>query len=157
METEQLQRAIETILFAAGEPVPISRLAFALETDPSDIEKAGDALADDYAFQRRGIRILKLDRAYQMVSSGEMADFVTKAGLPAGGADHHRLLPAGHQGHGGADPGGGQLLFRGGAAEQEADCRGRTVERSRAAHSVSDHGGFFADFWHLLFAGAAAN
>ena len=78
METEQLQRAIETILFAAGEPVPISRLAFALETDPSDIEKAGDALADDYAFQRRGIRILKLDRAYQMVSSGEMADFVTK-------------------------------------------------------------------------------
>ena len=79
METEQLQRAIEAILFAAGEPVPISRLAFALETDPSDIEKAGDALADDYAFQRRGIRILKLDKAYQMVSSGEMADFVTKA------------------------------------------------------------------------------
>lgn len=79
METEQLQRAIEAILFAAGEPVPISRLAFALETDPLDIEKAGDALADDYAFQRRGIRILKLDKAYQMVSSGEMADFVTKA------------------------------------------------------------------------------
>lgn len=79
METEQLQRAIEAILFAAGEPVPISRLAFALETDPSDIEKAGDTLADDYAFQRRGIRILKLDKAYQMVSSGEMADFVTKA------------------------------------------------------------------------------
>lgn len=79
METEQLQRAIEAILFAAGEPVPISRLAFALETDPSDIEKVGDALADDYAFQRRGIRILKLDKAYQMVSSGEMADFVTKA------------------------------------------------------------------------------
>ena len=79
METEQLQRAIEAILFAAGEPVPISRLAFALETDSSDIEKAGDALADDYAFQRRGIRILKLDKAYQMVSSGEMADFVTKA------------------------------------------------------------------------------
>lgn len=79
METEQLQRAIEAILFAAGEPVPIQRLAFALETDPSDIEMAGDALADDYAFQRRGIRILKLDKAYQMVSSGEMADFVTKA------------------------------------------------------------------------------
>ena len=34
METEQLQRAIEAILFAAGEPVPNSRLAFALETDP---------------------------------------------------------------------------------------------------------------------------
>jgi len=37
------------------------------------------ALADDYAFQRRGIRILKLEKGYQMVSSGEQADFVTKA------------------------------------------------------------------------------
>ena len=79
METEELQRAMEAILFAAGEVVPIQRLAFALETDPAEIEQAGDALAGVYAFQRRGIRILKLDKGYQMVSSGEMADYVTKA------------------------------------------------------------------------------
>ncbi|MDO5400461.1 MAG: SMC-Scp complex subunit ScpB [Eubacteriales bacterium] len=79
METEQLQRAIEAILFAAGERMDIARLAFALETDPSDIEKAADALADQYAFDRRGIRILKLEKGYQMVSSGEMADYITKA------------------------------------------------------------------------------
>jgi len=79
MEAEQLQRAIEAILFAAGERIDISRLAFALETDPSDIEAAADALADEYAFQRRGIRILKLEKGYQMVSSGEMAEYVTKA------------------------------------------------------------------------------
>ena len=79
METEQLQRAIEAIVFAAGEPITIQRLAFALETDPSEIEQAADALADDYAYQRRGVRILKLDKAYQMVSSGEMAEYVTKA------------------------------------------------------------------------------
>ena len=34
---------------------------------------------DSLAFERRGIRILKLDKGYQMVSSGEMADYVTKA------------------------------------------------------------------------------
>lgn len=79
MELEQLQRAIEAILFAAGERIEISRLAAALETDPSEIEKAADALADQLAFDRRGIRILKLERGYQMVSSGEMADYVTKA------------------------------------------------------------------------------
>lgn len=79
MEPEQLQRAIEAILFAAGERIEISRLAAALETDPSDIEKATDALADQLAFDRRGIRILKLERGYQMVSSGEMADYITKA------------------------------------------------------------------------------
>lgn len=78
MELEQLQRAIEAILFAAGERVDLSRLAQVLETDPSEIEKAADDLANLYAYERRGIRILKLEKGYQMVSSGEMADFVTK-------------------------------------------------------------------------------
>ena len=78
MELEELQRAIEAILFAAGERIDISRLAAALETDESDIEKAADAMADQWAFERRGIRILKLEKGYQMVSSGEMADYVTK-------------------------------------------------------------------------------
>lgn len=79
MEETQLQRAIEAILFASGERVDISRLAFALEVDPDEVEKAADALADSWAFARRGIRILKLEKGYQMVSSGEMAEYVTKA------------------------------------------------------------------------------
>ena len=79
MEFEQLQRAIEAILFAAGERVEVSRLAMALETDENEIITAADSLADTLAFDRRGIRILKLDSGYQMVSSGEMADYVTKA------------------------------------------------------------------------------
>ena len=79
MEQTELQRAIEAILFAAGERVEISRLAMALETDEADIVDAADALADTLAFERRGIRILKLDKGYQMVSSGEMADYITKA------------------------------------------------------------------------------
>ena len=79
MELEQLQRAIEAILFAAGERVEASRLAMALETDVKEVIAAADALADEMAFARRGIRVLKLEKGYQMVSSGEMADFVTKA------------------------------------------------------------------------------
>ena len=79
MDQTELQRAIEAILFAAGERIEISRLALALETDEDDIERAADALANALAFERRGIRILKLEKGYQMVSSGEMADYVTKA------------------------------------------------------------------------------
>lgn len=79
MERIELQRAIEAILFAAGERIEISRLAQVLETDVSEIVSCTDELADKLAFERRGIRILKLENGYQMVSSGEMADFVTKA------------------------------------------------------------------------------
>ena len=78
MEQTELQRAIEAILFAAGEPVEAARMAATLETDMNEICKAADAMADQWAFQRRGIRIVKLEDAYQMVSSGEMADYVTK-------------------------------------------------------------------------------
>ena len=79
MEQIELQRAVEAILFASGERVEISRLAVVLETDEKDIIEAVDALADMLAFDRRGIRILRLEDGYQMVSSGEMADYVTKA------------------------------------------------------------------------------
>lgn len=79
MDQTELQRAIEAILFAAGERVETARLSMALETDDDEIVAAANALADTYAFERRGIRILRLDNGYQMVSSGEMADFVTKA------------------------------------------------------------------------------
>ena len=79
MEQIELQRAIEAILFAAGERVEISRLATTLEVDADEIEAAVDILADELAFNRRGIRILRLDDGYQMVSSGEMADYITKA------------------------------------------------------------------------------
>ena len=78
MEISELQRAIEAILFAAGERIEIARLAETLQADPADIAAAADALADELAFARRGIRILRLEDGYQMVSSGEMADYVTR-------------------------------------------------------------------------------
>ena len=78
MEQIELQRIIESILFAAGERVEISRLSATLEVDPDEIIAAADALADELAFNRRGIRILRLESGYQMVSSGEMAEYITK-------------------------------------------------------------------------------
>lgn len=79
MDQIELQRIVEAILFAAGERIEISRLSAVLETDPDEIISAVDALADELAFNRRGIRILRLEDGYQMVSSGEMADYITKA------------------------------------------------------------------------------
>lgn len=79
MEIRDLQRACEAILFASGERIELSRIAFALQEDPKDVAQAIDSLANQLAYDRRGIRIIRLDTGYQMVSSGEMADYVTKA------------------------------------------------------------------------------
>ena len=78
MDQTELQRAIEAILFAAGERVEISRLAATMEVDPVEIVLAADQLANELAYDRRGVRILRLEDGYQMVSSGEMSEYVTK-------------------------------------------------------------------------------
>ena len=79
MEQIELQGAIEAILFASGERIEISRLSVALEVDQDEIRSAADTLADELAFNRRGIRIIRLDDGYQMVSSTEMVDLIAKA------------------------------------------------------------------------------
>lgn len=79
MEQSQIQRILEAILFASGERMELSRLAAVMEVDEREVEQAADALADRLAFERCGIRVIRLERGYQMVSSGEMADYVTRA------------------------------------------------------------------------------
>jgi len=79
VEQSDLQRALEAILFASGERMELSRLSAVLGTDENEVEAAADALSNQLSFERRGIRVIKLERGYQMVSSGEMADYVTRA------------------------------------------------------------------------------
>ena len=78
MEQNDLQRALMAVLFAAGEPVDAKRLSQTLECDETEIHEACKALMDDLSFNRSGIRIVRLEDAYQMCSSPEMAEYVTK-------------------------------------------------------------------------------
>ncbi len=79
MDQEELQRSIEAILFAAGEPVSVERLALALDLSPVTIHQVTSQLQDMYNFQRRGIRILRLDDSYQMVSAIEQTERISRA------------------------------------------------------------------------------
>ena len=78
MEQNDLQRALMAVLFAAGEPIDARRLSQTLERDEAEIHEACKALMDDLSFNRSGIRIVRLENAYQMCSSPEMAEYVTK-------------------------------------------------------------------------------
>ena len=79
MESNEIQRALMAILFAAGEPVEAKRLAATLEIDEDEIHQELQALMDMLSYERSGIRIIRLESAYQMCSSAEMAPYVTKA------------------------------------------------------------------------------
>ena len=79
MELKEIESAIEAILFASGEPISAERLAMALEVEVEAIEPLVNHLADFYSFERRGIRVLKIDDCYQLVSAPEHAAVVRKA------------------------------------------------------------------------------
>jgi segregation and condensation protein B len=79
LDHKELQRICEAILFAAGEPVPAQRLALVTACDPEELHEAMRELMDQYAFERRGIRIVRLEDSYQMCSQSDLAPWVTKA------------------------------------------------------------------------------
>ena len=79
MDHKELARICEAILFAAGEPVETERLSFAAETDPDEVRAVMKELMDLYAYERRGIRILRLEDSWQMCSQNDLAPWVTKA------------------------------------------------------------------------------
>lgn len=79
METREYQAAIEAILFASGEPVPVSRLAQALELEESEVQYLAEGLMERYRRQEGGIALRRLDDAYQLCSEAAYAPYVRKA------------------------------------------------------------------------------
>lgn len=73
VEIKDIESAIEGILFAAGDPVEANRLCTVLDLDRETVETIVKNLADDYAYERRGIRIVTLEDSYQMCSAPEYA------------------------------------------------------------------------------------
>ena len=78
MEQNDLQRAIMAVLFAAGEPVAAARMAVSMQVDEAEIHRECAALMSALSFQRSGIRLVRLEDAYQLCSSPEMAEVVTR-------------------------------------------------------------------------------
>ena len=78
MELKELQAALEGILFASGEPVAAERLCMGLDIDRTTLDQVAQHLMDEYSFQHRGIRLVKLDSSYQLCSAPEYADYIRK-------------------------------------------------------------------------------
>lgn len=79
MEIKQYQAALEAILFASGEPVPVSRLAQALDLDEETTVRIAEDWMQDVNTRQGGITALRLEDSYQLCSSRDYAAYVRKA------------------------------------------------------------------------------
>ena len=79
MDKKEMQAGAESILVAAGEPIHIGRICLALGTDRPRAEEALRRLGDYYAFERRGIRLVRMEDSYQLCSSPDYAEIIRRA------------------------------------------------------------------------------
>ncbi|MCX7614164.1 MAG: SMC-Scp complex subunit ScpB [Clostridiales bacterium] len=79
MDIQEIESAIEGILFASGDPVSIDKLCTVLEIDRVDMDKIVQNLSDYFRFNRRGIQLIRLENSLQLCTRPEYADVIRKA------------------------------------------------------------------------------
>ncbi len=87
MELNYISGAVESILFASGEPIEKKKIAEVLEIEQERVEMIIDELREGYRNDNRGFDILTLDNTYQMCSSRYYGEITKKA------LDHRRNTP----------------------------------------------------------------
>ena len=82
MEIREIQAIIEAVLFAAGDPVELERLADIVDVDKRSLREILKKMMDTYNYERRGIHIIRMDDSYQMCTRGEYFDYVSRLAEP---------------------------------------------------------------------------
>ena len=78
MDIIELAPALEAVLFASGEPVPVARLSLVFGVPEEDILVTAGKLAEYYEEKRRGIRLLRLAGTLQLCSAPEYAKLISR-------------------------------------------------------------------------------
>ncbi len=74
----ELSAALEAVLFAAGDSVPVARLSLIMERGEEEIIAAAEELAEQYEAGGRGVRLLRLDKRLQLCSAPDFAGLISK-------------------------------------------------------------------------------
>ncbi|WP_308567703.1 SMC-Scp complex subunit ScpB [uncultured Eubacterium sp.] len=77
-KTEDLISSLEAMLFAAGDPVEVSKLADALELDIETVEKMLGSLSAQYDERNSGLMLIRIDNKYQLCTREAYSDNVRK-------------------------------------------------------------------------------
>ena len=78
MDIIELSPALEAVLFASGEPVPVARLSLVFGVPEEDILVTADKLGEYYDKNGRGIRLLRLGGSLQLCSAPEHAKLIAR-------------------------------------------------------------------------------
>jgi len=78
---QNIEAAIEAILFTMGESVSLNKIAKAIDEEPDVTKKAIKQMMAQYEEDNRGIRIIELEKSYQLCTKQEYYDCLERLAL----------------------------------------------------------------------------
>lgn len=79
METREIISAIEAILFASGDPVPVPRIALVLEISEQEALNASEIFGQELESAQRGIRLVRLENRLQLCTHARHSQQIIRA------------------------------------------------------------------------------
>ena len=76
MRLSELEAVVESLLFIAGDAVPLASIAQTIELDQATTRAVVLSLADKYEKEKRGLRIVEIADAYQMCTAAECFEYI---------------------------------------------------------------------------------
>ena len=73
---DYLRAHVEALLFAAGEPLSIKRIAEILQTETETVERLIALLEEDYQSKNRGISVRRVAGGYQLVTKPDFDNLI---------------------------------------------------------------------------------
>lgn len=78
MDIKEIEAVIEGLLFAAGDPLPLQKLADILEMDRKTTRLLMNNMAISLQNSKRGIMLRELDESYQLCTRPEHAEYIRR-------------------------------------------------------------------------------
>lgn len=75
---DHFKGAIEALLFVSGNPLTLRDIAVSLEITPKFTEEVLGSMMLDYEISNRGLKLISLNGAYQLVTKNEYSDYIQK-------------------------------------------------------------------------------
>lgn len=79
METQTQKGAIEAIIFASGEPIPLEKIAAAMELGKTETKALVAAVMEEFNQMHSGIQIIQINDSYQMCTKAEFESHIRLA------------------------------------------------------------------------------
>ena len=82
MDSKELKSVIEALLFTWGDPLEIKDMASILELNKEELANIMDEMIDEFDYNMRGVKIIKVNNSYQLGTRPEHFPWIKKLSNP---------------------------------------------------------------------------